>query len=90
MILQDKNAIVYGAGGSLGGEVALALAVAGANVFLTGRNISSVQKTANKILAAGGGAEVYEVDAFDEKAINSGKGCTKSGYSRYIVQCSRS
>jgi NADP-dependent 3-hydroxy acid dehydrogenase YdfG len=61
MILNNKNAIVYGAGGSLGGEVAKAFAVAGAKVFLTGRNISSVQKVADEIFASGAKAEVDEV-----------------------------
>ena len=70
-ILQNKNAIIYGAGGSLGGAVAKALASAGATVFLTGRNLNSVQTIANEILAAGGRAEVAQVDAFDEKAITS-------------------
>ena len=58
-------------GGSLGGAVAKALAAAGATVFLTGRNIDSVQKTADKILALGGKASVDVVDAFDEVAINA-------------------
>jgi NAD(P)-dependent dehydrogenase (short-subunit alcohol dehydrogenase family) len=71
MILQNKNAIIYGAGGSLGGAVAKALASAGARVFLTGRTISSVQKIADDILASGGSAYVSQVDASDEKAINS-------------------
>lgn len=57
MILQNKNAVIYGAGGSLGGAVAKALATAGARVFLTGQNISSVQKVADQILATGGNAE---------------------------------
>ena len=70
-ILQNKNAIIYGAGGSLGGAVAKALASAGARVFLTGRNLRSVQKIADEILAAGGRAETAQVDAFDEKAVNS-------------------
>ena len=70
MILQNKQAIIYGAGGSLGGAVAKALAAAGATVFLTGRNIGSVQKVADEILLAGGKAEVDEVDALDETAIN--------------------
>jgi len=70
-VLQNKNAIVYGAGGSLGGAVAKALAAAGAKLFLTGRNISSVQKVADEILAAGGLAETTQVDALDEKAISS-------------------
>jgi 3-oxoacyl-[acyl-carrier protein] reductase len=71
MLLQNKNAIIYGAGGSMGGAVARALAGAGARVFLTGRRLSSVQKTADEILTAGGKVEMDEVDAFDEKAIKS-------------------
>lgn len=70
MILQNKNAVIYGAGGSLGGAVAKALAAAGAKVFLTGRTIDSLQKVADEILAAGGRAVVELVDALDEKAIN--------------------
>jgi len=70
MILSNKNAIVYGAGGSLGGAVAKALAAAGARVFLTGRGLSSVQRTADAILAAGGSAEADVVDGYDEKAIH--------------------
>jgi len=70
MNLQHKNAIIYGAGGSLGGAVAKALAAAGAKVFLTGHKAESVQKTANEINASGGIAEIDIVDAFDQKAIN--------------------
>jgi 3-oxoacyl-[acyl-carrier protein] reductase len=70
MLLQNKNAIIYGAGGSLGGAIARAFASAGARVFLSGRNLSSVQKTAHDILSSGGKAEVYELDALDEKAID--------------------
>lgn len=69
MILQNKNAVIYGAGGSLGGEVAKALAGAGARVFLSGRNHGSVQKVADAIHASGGNAEADQVDALDEKAI---------------------
>jgi 3-oxoacyl-[acyl-carrier protein] reductase len=71
MILQNKNAVIYGAGGSLGGAVAKALADAGANVFLTGRNVNSLHETADEILDSGGRVEVNEVDALDEAAINS-------------------
>jgi 3-oxoacyl-[acyl-carrier protein] reductase len=69
-ILQNKNEIIYGAGGSMGGTIACALANAGARVFLTGRNLSSVQKVADKIIASGGIVEVDQVDAMDEKAID--------------------
>jgi 3-oxoacyl-[acyl-carrier protein] reductase len=70
MLLQHKNAVIYGAGGSVPAEIAKALAAAGAHVFLTGRNLRSVQKVADDILAAGGEAEAAQVDALDEKAIN--------------------
>lgn len=70
MILKDKNAIIYGAGGSLGGAVARAFADAGAKVFLTGPNVASLQKVADDIIAAGGDAEIDIVDGFDEKSIN--------------------
>ncbi|HZE84158.1 MAG TPA: SDR family oxidoreductase [Puia sp.] len=70
MILKNKNAIIYGAGGSIGAAVAGALAGAGARVFLTGLNLGPVQKTADKILALGGSAEVAVVDALDEDSIN--------------------
>ena len=70
-MLQNKNAIIYGAGGSLGGAVAKALAASGAKLFLTGRNITSVQKLADEIRASGGSADVAQADAQDEEAINN-------------------
>ncbi|WP_288879768.1 SDR family NAD(P)-dependent oxidoreductase [Pedobacter panaciterrae] len=71
MLLKDKNAIIYGAGGSLGGAVASALASAGAHVFLTGHNIDSVKNAASKIESAGGKASIHQVDARDEKSVNN-------------------
>ena len=47
MLLQHKNAVIYGAGGSLGRAVAEALAQAGARVFVTGHRLASVQQTAD-------------------------------------------
>lgn len=69
MILRDKNAIIYGAGGSLGGAVAKALARSGASLFLTGPHIASVQKVADEILSFGGRAQADSVNALDEKSI---------------------
>jgi len=69
MTLINKNAIIYGAGGSLGGAVAKALAAAGATVFLTGKHINSVQKVADEIIKSGGKAEVDVVDALDPNAV---------------------
>ena len=37
MMVEHKVAVIYGAGGAIGGAVARALAREGANLFLTGR-----------------------------------------------------
>jgi 3-oxoacyl-[acyl-carrier protein] reductase len=71
MLLQSKNAIIYGAGGSLGSAVARTLAQAGAKVFLTGRTADRLQNVANEIIAAGGKAEISTVDALNEKSIQT-------------------
>ena len=70
MLFHKANAIVYGAGGSLGGAVATALSREGATVFVTGRRLGPVQTLAAQIVAAGGQAEAAEVDALDAKAVN--------------------
>lgn len=71
MILKDKIAVIYGAGGSLGGAFAKAFAAAGAHVFLTGIHSASVETTAMDIRSAGGQAETAVVDGFDAKAIET-------------------
>jgi 3-oxoacyl-[acyl-carrier protein] reductase len=70
MLLHDTNAIVYGAGGSLGSAVARALAREGARVWVTGRKLDPVKALASEIVAAGGKAHAAEVDALDAKAVN--------------------
>jgi len=69
-MLQNKNAVIFAAGGSLGRTIAKAFAAAGASVFLSGRTLAPVQKVAAEILASGGRAFVNEVDAMDETAVN--------------------
>jgi NAD(P)-dependent dehydrogenase (short-subunit alcohol dehydrogenase family) len=70
MLLQDKIAVIYGAGGAIGGAVARAFAREGARLFLTGRKKGAVDAVASDIVAAGGSAEAAEVDALDESAID--------------------
>jgi NAD(P)-dependent dehydrogenase (short-subunit alcohol dehydrogenase family) len=70
MMLQDKVAVIYGAGGAIGGAVARAFAAEGARLFLTGRHRAPVEIVAKDIVAAGGSAEVAEVDALDEQAVD--------------------
>jgi NAD(P)-dependent dehydrogenase (short-subunit alcohol dehydrogenase family) len=69
MMLQDKVAVIYGAGGAIGGAVARAFASEGATLFLTGRRKASVETVAKEIVSAGGIAEAAEVDALDEEAV---------------------
>ena len=70
MILKDKVAVIYGAGGAVGGAIARAFATEGANLFLTGRSLAPVEVVAKDIAAAGGSAEAAEVDALDEQAVD--------------------
>jgi len=70
MLLRDKVAVIYGAGGAIGGAVARAFAGEGARVYLTGRLQAPVEVVAKDIVSAGGAAEAAEVDALDEPAVD--------------------
>jgi 3-oxoacyl-[acyl-carrier protein] reductase len=69
VLLENRVAIVYGGGGVIGGAVAQAYARAGAEVHLVGRTRAKLTAVAREIEAAGGRAEVMEVDALDERAV---------------------
>ena len=69
MMLKDKVAVIYGAGGAIGGAVARAFASEGARVFLTGRRREPIEAMAEDISAHGGIAETDAVDALDEAAV---------------------
>ena len=100
MLLEDTNAIVYGAGGSLGGAVARALASEGARVFVTGRRLGPVKMLAEEIISAGGQAVAAEVDALDPEAVTDcvrascvargASGCPSTPSLSTIVKTSRS
>ena len=68
--LKNKVAVIYGAGGEIGGAVARAFAREGAKVYLTGHRLAPVEAVCRDIQAAGGLAEAAEVDALDEPAID--------------------
>jgi NAD(P)-dependent dehydrogenase (short-subunit alcohol dehydrogenase family) len=70
MLLEGKNAVVYGGGGSVGGAVARAFGREGARVFLSGRTRETLEAVAEEIRSAGGQAETSVVDALDEKAVD--------------------
>jgi NAD(P)-dependent dehydrogenase (short-subunit alcohol dehydrogenase family) len=70
MLLEGKNAIIYGGGGSVGGGVARTFASEGARVFLAGRTQEKLDRVAETIREDGGLADVAVVDAFDEAAVD--------------------
>src|SRR5687768_12691949 len=70
MLLEDKNAVIYGGGGMVGGAVARAFAREGARVFLAGRTRTKLEEVAEAIRSAGGVAETAQVDALDERAVD--------------------
>ena len=57
MMLKDKVAVIYGAGGAIGSAVARAFASEGASLFLTGRHLAPVEVVAKDVVSANGSAE---------------------------------
>jgi NAD(P)-dependent dehydrogenase (short-subunit alcohol dehydrogenase family) len=71
VLLENKNAIVYGAAGAIGGAVARAFARDGARVFLAGRTLATLEEVAADIRAHGGMAEAAQVDAMNKAAVDA-------------------
>ena len=69
--LNWKRALVFGAGGSIGAALAWEFAAQGAEVFLSGRTMSSVEAVAKEIDPTGKCAHAAEVDALDEQAVSA-------------------
>jgi 3-oxoacyl-[acyl-carrier protein] reductase len=70
-LLEDRNAVIYGAGGSVGRTVALGFAREGARVFLAGQTAAALEAVSREVSDAGGSAETAEVDALDEAAVDA-------------------
>ncbi|MCI0673393.1 MAG: SDR family oxidoreductase [Myxococcaceae bacterium] len=81
MLLENKCAIIYGAGGHIGRAVAQAFAREGAKLFLAGRTLAKLDAVAREISATGGVAETAQVDALDEQALekHAGEVARKAG-----------
>jgi 3-oxoacyl-[acyl-carrier protein] reductase len=69
MLLANKNAVIYGGGGAIGGASARAFAREGARVCLAGRTEQELDTVANDIVSAGGSADMALIDALDEQAV---------------------
>lgn len=70
MLLQNKNAVIYGGGGAIGGAVARVFAREGAWVFIAGRTQAKLDAVARDIADAGGKVETALVDVFDQQAVD--------------------
>jgi len=69
MLLHNKTAIIYGAGGAVGGAVAKAFAREGARLFLAGRSAAPLARITADLAEAGHAAEFDIVDATDPDAV---------------------
>jgi 3-oxoacyl-[acyl-carrier protein] reductase len=70
VLLAGKNAVVYGAGGPVGGAVSRAFAREGARVYLAGRTRATLDRVASDISGSGGVVDTAQVDALDERAVD--------------------
>jgi len=70
MLLEHKVAVIYGAGGPIGGAVARAFAREGARVFLAGRTKAKLDTVADAIRTNDGAADTAVVDALDQRSVD--------------------
>jgi 3-oxoacyl-[acyl-carrier protein] reductase len=70
LLLERKNAVIYGGAGSVGAAVARAFAREGARVFLAGRTRATLDQVAEELSGSGGSVETAEVDALDQQAVD--------------------
>ncbi len=70
-VLEDKVAIVTGAGQGVGRGIALALAREGCAVAVTGRTVSKCERTVEEIAGFGGKAIALECDVARRDAVNA-------------------
>jgi NAD(P)-dependent dehydrogenase (short-subunit alcohol dehydrogenase family) len=60
MLLEDKNAVIYGAGGVIDSAMARAFVREGTKVCLAGRTLATIDAVAKEISAAGGVTETAQ------------------------------
>jgi NAD(P)-dependent dehydrogenase (short-subunit alcohol dehydrogenase family) len=70
-LLENKHAVIFGAGGAVGSAVAKEFAAQGATVFLSGRHLASVEQVTADIRQDDGKARAAEVDALDEQTVQA-------------------
>ena len=71
MMLKDKDAVIYGGGGAIGGAVARAFASEGPRSFSPGASRHPLNWSLRTSFPPGGSAEGAEVDAVNEQAVDA-------------------
>lgn len=69
MLLEGKNVVIYGAAGNVGRVFSLAFANEGANLFLAGRTLSSLEKISKEISNVSDKVQIDKVDASSPQSV---------------------
>ena len=85
MSLEDKVAIVTGAGSGIGREIARSFARAGAKVVIADLNSAAARAVAGELDGSGRRAMAVAMDVTDEAAVVSGTAAVVSGFGRIDV-----
>jgi 7-alpha-hydroxysteroid dehydrogenase len=83
--LDDKVAVVTGAGRGIGAASALALAEAGADVVLSARTVDQLEAVAKQVEAVGRRALVVPADLSDLEAVAALAGAAKDAFGRLDI-----
>jgi 3-hydroxybutyrate dehydrogenase len=70
--LQNKTALITGAGSGIGKALALGFAKAGATIIVTDLHLTAAEQTANEIIATGGKALALAMDVSNEAQVDAG------------------
>lgn len=84
-MLNEKIAVLNGAGGGIGAGVARAFAREGAHVVITGRTESPLIDLAATIRSEGGSAETAVLDALDEAAVDAHAAAVVAAHGRIDI-----
>jgi NAD(P)-dependent dehydrogenase (short-subunit alcohol dehydrogenase family) len=85
MRLQNKAALVTGAGGGIGSAIATCFAAQGASVLCSDRDLAAAEKTVAKISAAGGLASALHADVLEASECEAQVEATVTRYGRIDI-----